>query len=93
MLSLLSFVETVVSSYFVNTPCAKWSYNSFLEAMRPSILTEKKPSSNLEATWRKRYLTALKKIINDNSQKQDERSQLVHRLATMLTTQVRLVPY
>ncbi|CAG8641040.1 4232_t:CDS:2, partial [Paraglomus brasilianum] len=23
-------LETVVSSYFVNTPCAKWSYNSFV---------------------------------------------------------------
>nr|CAG8624379.1 2726_t:CDS:2 [Entrophospora candida] len=67
-ISFLARIDKAISSYFEDKP-ALWSYDSFLEKMKPLIM-EDENVAELSALWRKRFLTALKKISND--EKKDE---------------------
>ncbi|CAG8561817.1 11401_t:CDS:1, partial [Gigaspora margarita] len=52
-------------------PFVLWSYENFLEEMRPLIMAENH-STELPATWRKRWLNILKTI------KEKEKDETIH---------------
>ncbi len=58
-----------------------WSYDGFLEKLKPLIMED--DSAELSATWRKRFLMALKEIIDD-----DTNDEQVRHIANLLSKQV-----
>ena len=59
---LSNFVDKAISSYFEDKPTL-WSYDSFLEKLKPLIMEDE--DVELSSVWRKRFLTA--EINNDNT--------------------------
>lgn len=51
-----------------------WSYDRFLENLKPIIIEGK--ADELSAIWRKRFLTALDRIINDDTKDEQVRAIL-----------------
>ncbi|GBB90873.1 hypothetical protein RclHR1_00180011 [Rhizophagus clarus] len=71
-------VDKAVSSYFKDKPAGLWSYDSFLEKLNSLIMEDEVD----QTVWRKRFLTALKEIINDYTN--DEQ---VRNIASLLSNQ------
>jgi hypothetical protein len=77
---ILNFVDKAISSYFEDKPTF-WSYDSFLEKLKPLIMKDE--DAELPSIWRKRFLTALKKITDD-----DTKDEQVRYIANLLSKQV-----
>ncbi|CAG8790968.1 23195_t:CDS:10, partial [Dentiscutata erythropus] len=71
-----------ISSYFQDTPSLLWSYDHFLEVMRPLIIKEI-CSAELSSIWRKRWLKMLKAL------KEKEDDEALCKLLTLLSNQLR----
>nr|CAG8496760.1 7020_t:CDS:2 [Entrophospora candida] len=78
----MDVINISVSEYFQNTTPTKWSFDNFLETMKPFIMKEKKDTDELFSIWRKRFINALKITINNA-----ETDQTARQIATLLVNQ------
>ncbi|CAJ0768977.1 3226_t:CDS:2, partial [Entrophospora sp. SA101] len=81
-LTFMDVINISVSEYFQNTTPTKWSFDNFLETMKPFIMKEKKNTDELSSIWRKRFINALK-ITTNNA----ETDQTARQIATLLINQ------
>ncbi|CAB4432023.1 unnamed protein product [Rhizophagus irregularis] len=72
-------IDKTISSYFEDKPTL-WSYDSFLEKLKPLIMEDE--DAELPSVWRKRFLTALKEITDD-----DTKDEQVRYIADLLSKQ------
>ncbi|CAI2163611.1 19759_t:CDS:10, partial [Funneliformis geosporum] len=78
--SFLVRIDKAISSYFEDKPTL-WSYDSFLKKLKPLIMEDE--GAELPSVWRKRFLTALKEIPDD-----DTKDEQVRYIANLLSKQL-----
>lgn len=83
-------LDSLISSYFADTPTLKWSYIGFLDAMKPHLDSIQGPLEKRKSIWRKRFLIYLKYVLDKEKEQelQDGNSKTRSEMANLLIQQV-----
>ncbi|CAG8618502.1 728_t:CDS:10 [Paraglomus brasilianum] len=83
------FYEAAASDYFEETEVSSWSYQGFLEAMKPFCIAGGRGSvEDRDFLWRKKFNTCLKTFVNDDKQSsQNDLCMEQQRVAKFLLNQ------
>ena len=71
----LHLLYKAIRDYFDETPVEEWAYLHFLESFEPVIMSTIDTAKDTDkGTWRKRFVTRLDKIANDDAYSEQQRN-------------------
>ncbi|CAG8499402.1 5130_t:CDS:2 [Funneliformis mosseae] len=79
-------LHKAIRDYFDYTPVEEWSYLNFLETFKPVIMSKLDvPKQEDKGTWRKRFITRLDKIAEDDAYNEQQRKLAIRLKEKLLS--------